>query len=233
MTASAGTSMPSDPGLRERKKEQMRLLIGETARRLFVKRGFDAVTVADVAQEADVSEGTVFNYFPTKEDLFYSGSEAFEAHLISAVRDRLAGESVLSAFERVVLAGIPRLARNDVADLIATAARIVASSRALRGRERELIVQRTEELARLIAKETGRAADDVEATAVAAALIGVQRALVAHVHASIVAGRRGASLTADIRSHAKRAFARLEAGLRDYAVKSGRHGSARPKGLGR
>ena len=90
-------------GLRERKKEQRRERIADTARRLFAERGFEGVTVAEVAREANVSEGTVFNYFPTKEDLFYSGMESFEAALVDAVRTRPAGESVLAAFRRYVL----------------------------------------------------------------------------------------------------------------------------------
>ncbi|TMK73876.1 MAG: helix-turn-helix transcriptional regulator, partial [Actinobacteria bacterium] len=119
--------MASELGLRERKKQQTQLQIAETARRLFFERGFDAVTVADVAREVDVSVGTVFNYFPTKEDLFYSGMEVFEERLIEAVRNRPAGESVLAAFRRVVLEGIPRLATDETADVIRTAARIVGS----------------------------------------------------------------------------------------------------------
>jgi AcrR family transcriptional regulator len=206
-------------GLRERKKQQTRLQIAETARRLFVERGFDAVTVAEVAREANVSEGTVFNYFPTKEDLFYSEMELFEAELIDAVRDRPAGESVLVGFRRVVLDGIPRLARTDTAEVIAAAARIVGSSRSLQAREREIAAHYTEELAALIAEETRRPADDVEPAAVAAALMGAQRALVAHVHTSVLAGHRGAKLASGARSQAKRTFARLEQGLGDYAVK--------------
>jgi AcrR family transcriptional regulator len=209
----------SELGLRERKKQHTRLLIAETARRLFVERGFDSVTVAEVAREADVSIGTVFNYFPTKEDLFYSGMEAFEARLIDAVRDRPGGESVLAAFRRVVLEGTPRLATDEAVELIGTAARIVGSSRSLQAREGELVARYTEELAALLAEETGRPAGDVEAAAVAAALMGVQRALVAHVHASALAGRRGATLAARARSQARRAFARLETGLSDYGVK--------------
>src|SRR5919206_677194 len=103
------------PGLRERKKQRTRELIAGTARRLFAERGFEAVTVADVARAADVSEATVFNYFPTKEDLFYSGLEAFEEELLTAVRDRAAGESVLAAFGRFLLVPRGLLASDDSA----------------------------------------------------------------------------------------------------------------------
>ena len=80
-------------GLRERKKQQTRQQIYEAARKLFETRGFDRVSVAEVARAADVSEVTVFNYFPTKEDLLYGGMEFFEEQLIEAVRIRPKGES--------------------------------------------------------------------------------------------------------------------------------------------
>ena len=63
------------------------------------------MTVAEVARSAEVSEATLFNYFPTKEDLFYSGLEAFGDHLIEAVRNRPAGEPALAAVRSVVLKG--------------------------------------------------------------------------------------------------------------------------------
>jgi AcrR family transcriptional regulator len=216
--------MTADVGLRERKKQQTRAHIAETARRLFVERGFDAVTVAEVAREAEVSAGTVFNYFPTKEDLFYSGMELFEERLIDAVRDRSPGQTVLASFRGVVFEGIPRLAEEETAELIATAAHLVGSSRSLQARERELVAQYTEELGSLIAEETGRRPGDVEPLAAAAALMGVQRALVAYVHAGVLAGRRGTSLASAVRSQARRAFARLEQGLGDYAVKRAQGG---------
>ena len=67
-----------EAGLRERKKQQTRELIAQTARDLFVAHGFDAVRVAEIAAAADVSEKTVFNYFPTKEDLVFWRLESFE-----------------------------------------------------------------------------------------------------------------------------------------------------------
>jgi AcrR family transcriptional regulator len=213
--------MNAQPGLRERKKEQTRQAIAEAARRLFAERGFEAVTVAEVAREAEVSEGTVFNYFPTKEDLFYREMEVFEAELLDAVRHRGVGESVPKAFRRFVLDRSVRLAREEVADLIVTAARIVADSPTLQAREREMVAQYTESLAKLIAEETRASDGDLVPAVVANALMGVQRALVAYVHASVLAGRRGPELAAEVRSKGKRGFARLEQGLADYAVKKG------------
>ena len=212
-------AMGTEPGLRERKKRQTRALIAETARRLFAERGFDAVTVAEVARAADVSEGTVFNYFPTKEDLFYGGMEAFEAELVEAVRHRHAGESVLNAFRRFVLDRSSTLAAEETAEVTASAARLIGASPVLQAREREIFTRASDALTAILAKETGADADDVEARAVANALMGVQQALITHVRAQVLHGRRGPKLAADARSQARRAFERLEAGLSGYATK--------------
>jgi AcrR family transcriptional regulator len=212
-------AMGTEPGLRERKKRQTRALIAETARRLFAERGFDAVTVAEVARAADVSEGTVFNYFPTKEDLFYGGMEAFEAELVEAVRHRHTGESVLNAFRRFVLDRSSTLAAEETAEVTASAARLIGASPVLQAREREIFTRASDALAAILAKETGAGADDVELRAVANALMGVQQALITYVRAQVLHGRRGPKLTADARSQARRAFARLEAGLSGYASK--------------
>jgi AcrR family transcriptional regulator len=209
--------MSAEPGLRERKKEQRRQRIADTARRLFAERGFEGVTVAEVAREANVSEGTVFNYFPTKEDLFYSGMETFEAALIDAVRNRPAGESVLAAFRRYVLDQSGGVAER--APAIEKAARLVDASPALQARERALVVEYTAVLAELVAAETGAAADDIEPRVVAAALMAAQRELVAQTRANVAAGLRGPALVRRVKAQGARAFDRLEAGLRDYGVK--------------
>jgi AcrR family transcriptional regulator len=211
--------MATEPGLRERKKLQTRDTIRETAQRLFGDRGFDSVTVAEVARAAGVSEGTVFNYFPTKEDLFYGQMEAFEAELVSAVRDRPEGESVLKAFRRFVLERSERLASEEVADIVATAARVIAGSAALQAREREIWDSYTSALAAVIAEEARASDDPIVPLVVANALMGIQRALVEHVRASVLTGLHGPELLADVKSKWRGAFSRLERGLGDYAVK--------------
>jgi AcrR family transcriptional regulator len=207
-------------GLRERKKQQTRQLIAETARRLFAEHGFEKVTVAEIARAADVSQGTVFNYFPTKEDLFYSGMEAFETALLEAVRNRPAGESVLAAFRGYVLEQARGLGTDERADVIVAAAQLIDASASLQAREREIVAESTRSLATLIAEETTAAPGDTEPMVVATALMGAQRALVEYVRAGVLGGQRGPKFAAAVRSQARRAFARLESGLGDYNVKA-------------
>jgi len=206
-------------GLRERKKQQTRKQIFEAARALFEAKGFDRVSVAEIARTADVSEVTVFNYFPTKEDLFYGGMQFFEEELIESVRGRPTGESVIKAFRRRLLAGAARLETRQSADLIMKAARAVPASPSLAAREREIMDRYTSRLAELLAQETGADPTDIEPLSVASALMATHRTLVGHVRRRVLAGHRGARLADDYRSQARRAFARLERGLAGYAVK--------------
>jgi AcrR family transcriptional regulator len=209
----------AEVGLRERKKQQTRELIADTARRLFAERGFDQVTVAEVARAANVSEVTVFNYFPTKEDLLYGGMQFFEERLLDAVRNRQPGESVLEAFRRPIIEGFKRLATDEATAAIIASGNLIHASPALEVREREIVANYTRMLADLLAEEAGVKPGDVEAMGVASALMGVQRALVGYVRGSVLAGRRGEKLTSDARSQATRAFARLEKGLSGYGRK--------------
>jgi AcrR family transcriptional regulator len=153
------------------------------------------------------------------EDLFYDRIEVFETALIEAVRARPPAESVLSAFRRFVLDRAHGLADEERAEIIAKAARIIAGSPALQAREREIVDRSTQALGDVIAEETRARAGDVEPRVVANALMGVQRALAGHVRAAALAGKRGPSLATGVRSAGKQAFARLERGLADYAVK--------------
>lgn len=87
----------STPGLRERKKRETARRIADTALALFVDRGFDQVTVAEVAAAADVSVNTVYNYFPVKEDLVLPPDQASPERLADIVRARAVGVSAADA----------------------------------------------------------------------------------------------------------------------------------------
>src|SRR4051794_85754 len=196
-------------GLRERKKQQTRELLAETARRLFTERGFERVSVAEIAREADVSEKTVFNYFPTKEDLVYWRLSTFEEELLETIRARAAGESVLAAFGRFVRAPRGLLASGDAEarERLAALSRMIASSPALLAREEQIFAGYTDSLAALVAEETG--ASGIEPWVVANAMMGVHRALVSFARDRVVAGAASPGLARAVRAEADRALARL------------------------
>jgi len=209
----------AEVGLRERKKQQTRQAIFDTARRLIGERRFEDVTVAEIARAADVSEVTVFNYFPTKEDLFYGGMQFFEEDLLEAVRSRPRGESAIRAFRRRLLQGTEALGSKERVAAITQAGDTVAASPSLVAREREIVERYTQRLAELLAADTRSNPGDVEPMAAAAAMMGAHRAMVDYVRRRVSAGRKGPALVEDARAQIRRGFARLERGLDGYAAK--------------
>jgi AcrR family transcriptional regulator len=208
--------MDDRPGLRERKKQQTWGLIAQTAHRLFQEHGFDAVTVADVAREADVSRKTVFNYFPTKEDLVYSGLEFFEARLLEAIRERKPGESLLAAFERFVTEPRGLLATDDpdAGERPLAVIRLITDSSALLAREQQIYAGYAAALAALIAEETQARPDDIAPWVAANAMIGLHKALVDHARRRVLAGERDrARIARELRAQARQAVGLLEHGL--------------------
>ncbi len=141
----------AEPRLRERKKQQTRQLILDAATRLFVERGFDGVTVTEIARAAELSEMTVYNYFPTKEDLVFGRMELFEEQLIAAVQQRAPDESAVAAFGRMVLAGFDQLPART--EMIAKAAMLIRASLALQAREREITARYTARLAGVLLRK--------------------------------------------------------------------------------
>src|SRR5580658_147185 len=99
-TTPAPHSGAEPAGLRERKKRLMRQQLSDTATQMFLKRGFDAVRVTEIAEACGVSEKTVFNYFPTKESLILDRLES----TMAAVRTGLAepGVSPVQAVLRIL-----------------------------------------------------------------------------------------------------------------------------------
>lgn len=163
--------MSNAPGLRDRKKEATRQAISNVATRLFVERGFEAVSVADISAEAGVARKTVFNYFPRKEDLVFDREDEVRA----LVREALAGrgrQSPVDAFRsgvRTLLDGRHPLFRLD--ERPARFWRMVSESPALTARARELQVTLADDLAGSLSDAVDRGRLDPEARLAAAMLM--------------------------------------------------------------
>lgn len=141
------------PRTGERGGPQTRARIAEVAARLFLERGFEGVTVADVARQAGVSSVTVFNHFPRKEDLFLDRAIDADELLRSAVRDRGPGVDVLAALRATALRLFEdRHPLSGVNDRSLPFFRTVAASPALISRAREI----GSDLQRSLADELGR-----------------------------------------------------------------------------
>lgn len=203
-------------GLRERKKHQTRLAISDVATAMFATRGFDSVTISQVAEAAGVAKMTVTNYFPRKEDLVFDRAEVIVGGLAEAVSMRAPGESLLTAVRRDYAEAI---ARRDATLGFGGAefTRMVENSPVLIARGREMLEQRERALADAIAAETGT--DDVLHRIVAAALASVHRVLYVEATRRGLAGEPGEQIQAVLTAEASRAFDLLEPSLGEYCVR--------------
>lgn len=201
-------------GLRARKKRETRLRISDIATGLFMARGFDNVTVADVARAADVSVNTVFNYFATKEDLLLDRAPEVEELLARVVREREPGETPVAAVRRDFLEALEtghyrygfHEAGDDFLRMVETAPSLVA-------RVREMGETRERRLAEAIAEEAGADPDDLTPALVAAQINAVLRTMVSYAVRRMIAGERTDDILPDLREQAERAFGLLESGI--------------------
>lgn len=136
-------------GRRERKKAATRQKIADTALRLFLERGYDAVGIRDVASEADVAVTTLFSHFASKEALVFEQDEDFEQRLTRAVTDRASHEPLIPALRLEIQA----LVRHCTADSAAPIWHMVTASPALREYEESMRLRHAESLATAIAAD--------------------------------------------------------------------------------
>jgi AcrR family transcriptional regulator len=203
-------------GLRQRKKRATREAIAAAARGLFAERGFDAVTVAEVAAAADVSEKTVFNHFATKEDLAFAGGEGPVSQLLADLAQRPAGTPVLAVFRATTDAMIASLAATSERDELLAVTEIVSGSRFLQDRLPVKWEREYEALTAAIA-ETAPAGDgDVIPEIVARTLWWTHRTIFRTALAGLLAGENPEELAARLRAIADRAYGRVADGLADY-----------------
>jgi AcrR family transcriptional regulator len=205
-------------GLRERKKRETRQQISDVATAMFAERGFDAVTISQVAAAAGVAKMTVTNYFPRKEDLVFDRAGGVVAGLAAAVAARAPGESLLTAIRRDYARAAERA---DVTIGLSSPefARMIESSPVLTGRGLEMLEQRERALGDAIAAETG--VDDPQQRVVAALLASVHRVMYAEGWRRSLAGQSRPEIVSFLAAEAQRAFDRLEPSLGDYCVKPG------------
>ena len=196
-------------GLRESKKQHTREQIASEAMRLFVTKGFEHVTVAEVAAAANVSEKTVFNYFPTKEDLFFDEVPARLAAQAVAIRNRRPGQSVLAALHEHHTSGAARMTSEHFAHI----ARVIEESPELRAKELEVMSRMADALAEALRAELR--IPELEAHVAANAITSVHWQFFRDARRQALAGRHGPAAARRLRDELRRAYALLERGLGD------------------
>ena len=166
--------MSNQKGLRERKKRATKQAISDVATGLFMERGFDNVTVAEVAEAANVAKMTVFNYFPRKEDLFFDREDEGREMIRDALAQRSPDESPTVAMQNLV----HRLLKQKhpfakFTDGTARFSQTVMQSNALSARIRELRDEFIRDCAKMLADSVGRAHPDPEAHLFASLLMAM------------------------------------------------------------
>jgi AcrR family transcriptional regulator len=202
-----------DEGLRSRKKRDTRRRIAMAAMALFVEHGFDAVTVAQVAHAADVSEKTVFNYFPTKEDLALARFEPRIEALITALSELPPEVSIVEPFRDMTL-GFLDMAEFEPVDRTLALYRLIMSSRTLEDRLRRVWEEETARLTPVVAQALGTDPADLVPAVVARALTGAHRTLFRAAVRRLVDGEDRSVVAQDLREQTDRAYDRLADGLR-------------------
>jgi AcrR family transcriptional regulator len=205
-------------GLRERKKLQTRQHIAQTALRLFAERGFDAVTVDEVARAAEVSKKTVFNYFPTKEDLVFGDAELREAMLVALVRERAPGVSLADAFRDRAVDFLHRLADREPGFHHGTKLQLINSSPALQRRAHETHTRQAHAVAHALAELTDTPESDPLPLIVAHTLLGAHRAFFLECQRRLDAGDPPAKIAGELEPHVHRIYELLANGLAGYAL---------------
>ncbi|WP_405582669.1 TetR/AcrR family transcriptional regulator [Streptomyces sp. NBC_01190] len=205
--------------LREFKKQQTRQTIARAATALFLERGFERTTIADVAAAAGVSKMTVTNYFARKEDLFFDQHEEVITGPARAVAARPVGASALDAVRRDCLEAVerhdPLLGWTDPGFT-----RLVGDSAVLRARLREMYDHQEQALSVVLAEAVGDEPGAFEPRHAAAQLGTVLRLLFDEAQRGVRRGATEEELFALLDRNARAAFTRLEPSLGGYAVRT-------------
>ncbi|WP_073783234.1 TetR/AcrR family transcriptional regulator [Streptomyces uncialis] len=210
--------MSGEMGLRERKRLRMYRSVSETAIALFLERGFEKVSVAEIAAAADISKPTLFRYFPAKEDLVlhrFADHEDEAARVVTAARAD--GTAPLAALHRDFLDGLARhdpvTGLNDDPGVLAFHD-LLYGTPSLVARLYTYLERSEERLAGALAAPGPPGLPDRTA---AAQMVAVRRVLAQENRRRVASGERADAVHPDAVTHADRAFAELRDGLPRYA----------------
>ncbi len=165
------TRLPSAPGLRERKRAQTRARIIDGALKLFVRRGFEAVTLDDIAAAAGISRRTFFHYFESKEDLAFAWLDSTSDDIVAAVGRARADQKLLAMAANAIAACAAPYGRDEAFAL----ARLVQETPALRDRSQMKYGRLEVALAEALAARKGLKKDDLKARLAAMTAVGAMR----------------------------------------------------------
>lgn len=213
--ATAGGPAGDRLGLRERKKLRTRRALADAAFRLFQERGYDATTVADIAAAADVSTRTFFSYFPSKEDVLFADTDERIEGLAAALAVRDGDEPPLELLRRTVVEMV--LTTLQVRQQgWRTRLQLIMTTPALRATALQRLYDAEQEVTRLVVAELGGGTEEgeIEATAIAGALLGAVRLVAMRW---MLAGAAG-----DVAADVDRAFRLLINGLGTAPAVAGR-----------
>jgi AcrR family transcriptional regulator len=200
-------------GLREQHKRRTRDTIGAAAMSLFFEHGYDSVTVADVARQAGVSVATVFNYFDTKEDLFFDEVDPLQAALVDAVRSCPAGSSMLLALQQQVFYQLTAGRTDADADEVARFHAAIVESPDLQRREQHLQLQRRQVLTRALAEALGADAPFPTAELAAAQYLAAEAVIGAQLRNRLLNGQSLADARVQLQPLIDQVFTTLRTGL--------------------
>jgi AcrR family transcriptional regulator len=164
---------PGRPGLRERKKARTRAAIREHALRLFREQGYDATTVEQIAEAAEVSPSTFFRYFPTKEDVVLQ--DDMDLLWMDVFRAQPPDLGPIAAMRTAVRTAFEGMAASDLDQLRETMDMTMAIP-AVQARMMEEFARTTQRIAEAVAERSGKDASDFAVKALAGAVVGIAMA---------------------------------------------------------
>ena len=164
---------PGRPGLRERKKARTRAAIREHALRLFREQGYDATTVEQIAEAAEVSPSTFFRYFPTKEDVVLQ--DDMDLLWMDVFRAQPPDLGPIAAMRTAVRTAFEGMAASELDQLRETMDMTMAIP-AVQARMMEEFARTTQRIAEAVAERSGKDASDFAVKALAGAVVGIAMA---------------------------------------------------------